>query len=119
MMFFKPSVNLISILSYILAMMIGVLGGLPFQASQKKESVNYCLRLRFAKTLNTNKKAHGYTVSVSLSCSVKILKFGDFSLYKEKQKRFCIYMLINRLNSLFLFFLYLVSPTQFGRAMGY
>ena len=32
--------------------------------------MNLCLDLRFAKTLTTNKKAHGYTVSVYLSCVV-------------------------------------------------
>jgi hypothetical protein len=38
--------------------------GLAFRAlrpsnGSQKESVNFCLDLRFAKTLTTNKKAHG------------------------------------------------------------
>jgi hypothetical protein len=45
-------------------------GALRLSSGHKKESVNFCLDLRFAKTLTTNKKAHGYTVSVLLSCVV-------------------------------------------------
>ena len=45
-------------------------GALRLSSGHKKESVNFCLDLRFAKTLTTNKKAHGYAVSVLLSCVV-------------------------------------------------
>ena len=38
----------------------------------KKIRETFSLERRFGKTLTTNKKAHGYTVSVSLSCVVNL-----------------------------------------------
>jgi hypothetical protein len=43
---------------------------LRLSETSQKRSVNFCLDLRFAKTLTTNKKAHGFTVSILLSCVV-------------------------------------------------
>ena len=60
-----------------------------------KKSVNFCLDLRFAKTLTTNKKAHGYTVSVLLSCSGDV-NYPDFRPL-EKQKRFYMFLIFNYL----------------------
>ena len=61
--------------------------------------MNFCLGQRFNRTLTTNKKAHGYSVGVSLSCEVNLENL-PISVPLEKQKRFYIYMLFNQLSYL-------------------
>ena len=53
------------------------------------KTVNFCFCLRFAKTLNTNKKAHGYTASISTFLRIKV-EIWRFQTSKEKRKRFYV-----------------------------
>ena len=50
---------------------LGVLCASPFEVPQKRIRETFCLYLRFAKTLNANEKAHGYTVSISAFSCIK------------------------------------------------
>ena len=71
---------------------------LHLSETSQKESVNFCLRLRFGKPFTTNKKAHGYTVSISAFLRSKFLKFCRFQSLQGKAKTLYINMLFNQLS---------------------
>ena len=76
-----------------------------FQSITKRIRETFCLYLRFGKTLTTNKKAHGYTVSISafLRSKFEICRFQVYS--KSKNAFNYMYLLL-----FYLYFaLYLVS----------
>jgi len=62
-------------------------GRIAFQNVTIKESVNFCLLLRFWTTFTTNKKAHGYTASISAFYRSEV-EIVQISAILEKQKRF-------------------------------
>lgn len=72
-----------------------------------KKTVNSCLYLRFAKTFNANKKAHGITVSISVFLRIKDWNWR-FQVCKEKRKRFVFNILPNDYD-IVTFICYLIS----------
>lgn len=66
------SISLVSILLKNLVLIGLAFGALRLPNCYKKRiRETFCLYLRFAKTLNANKKAHGYTVSISAFSCIK------------------------------------------------
>ena len=83
------SISLVPILLKNLVLIGLAFGALRLSSGHKKESVNFCLNGGSGLPKSQNKKAHGYTVSIS-AFSRNTVEIVQISTLLEKQKRFII-----------------------------
>ena len=89
------SISLVSILLKNLVLIGLAFGALRLSSGHKKESVNFCLNGGSGLPKSQNKKAHGYTVSISaFSLGLEIVQISIHLKSKNALYQYVIYLFI-------------------------